>query len=101
LQAFAELGRTYGSGVELLAISDESPEIAGAFLRDHGVEARVVADPERKIFERYGVTPIPVTLVLDRAGAVVHVSIGELDWPELESAVEQAGAAATPAPLPT
>jgi peroxiredoxin len=101
LGAFALLRKTYGDDVVLLAISDESPEIAGDFLRAHGVEAHVVADPLRKIFRRYGVTPIPVTLVLDRSGAVTHVSNGELDWPELESAVERAGASAAPAPTPT
>jgi cytochrome c biogenesis protein CcmG/thiol:disulfide interchange protein DsbE len=93
LEAFAQLGRTYGGTVELLAISDESRDVAGAFLRSHGVDALVVADPEHRIFDRYGVTPIPVTVVLNRAGAVTHVSVGELDWHELEAAVEQAGAA--------
>ena len=93
LQAFAQLGRTYGGSVELLAISDESRDVAGAFLRSHGVDARVIADPDHRIFERYGVTPIPVTVVLDRAGAVTHVSVGELDWTELQAAVDQAGAA--------
>jgi peroxiredoxin len=101
LAAFARLRQIYGDGVVLLAISDENGEIAGDFLHAHGVDAQVISDPERKIFRRYGVTPIPVTLVLDRSGAVTHVSNGELDWPELESAVEQAGAPATPAPTST
>lgn len=98
LEAFARLGRTYGDSVELLAISDQSRDVAGAFLRSHGVDARVIADPDHKIFDRYGVTPIPVTIVLDRSGAVTHVSIGELDWPELEAAVERASG---PAPAPS
>ena len=98
LDAFARLSRTYGEAVPILAISDESREVASAFLKSHGVDARVIADPDHKIFGRYGVAPIPVTVVLDRAGAVSHVSIGELDWPELQAAVEQASAVAGPAP---
>jgi len=99
LEAFAQLRRIYGGTVELLAISDESRDVAGAFLRSHGVDARVIADPDHRIFDRYGVTPIPVTVVLNRAGAVTHVSVGELDWSELETAVEQAGAP-VPGPAP-
>ena len=98
LDAFARLSRTYGEAVPILAISDESREVASAFLKSHGVDARVIADPDHKIFGRYGVAPIPVTVVLDRGGAVSHVSIGELDWPELQAAVEQASAVAGPAP---
>ena len=91
LDAFARLGQRFGNGVELVTISNEPRDVTAPALRARGVDAVVVTDPERTIFGRYGVTPIPVTLVLDRAGNVTHVSIGELDWPELESAVEQAG----------
>jgi cytochrome c biogenesis protein CcmG, thiol:disulfide interchange protein DsbE len=100
LEAFAELRRTYGDAVPLLAISEERRDVAAAFLRAHGVDAVAIADPDHKIFERYGVAPIPVTVVLNRAGAVTHVSVGELDWPELEAAIEQASGP-TPEPTPT
>ena len=100
LDAFAQLRRTYGDSVELLTISQESRDVTDAYLRQHGVDARAIADPDHKIFQRYGVTPIPVTLVLDRTGAVTHVSIGELDWNELETAVEQASAPAPSAGAP-
>jgi peroxiredoxin len=102
LDAFARLSRTYGDSVELLTISDESRDVTDTYLRQHGVDALAIADPDHKIFQRYGVTPIPVTVVVDRAGAVTHVSIGELDWNELEAAVEQASAQTPPpSPLPT
>lgn len=98
LDAFARLGRTYGGSVALLAISEERRDVAEPFLRAHGVEAFAIADPDHKIFARFGVAPIPVTIVLNRLGDVTHVSVGELDWPELEAAIEQASA---PVPEPS
>lgn len=90
LATFARLRTTYGSDVVLIAVSDESREVTAPFLRTHGVDALAVADPERKIFDLYSVTPLPVTLVIDRSGTVTHVSVGELDWPELQTAVTAA-----------
>ena len=86
--AFASLRKTYGDAVPLVTVSEDAvPGAAAAFLAAHGVDAISVDDPERKIFARYGVVPIPVTLVLAPSGAVTHVSVGELDWLELQAAV--------------
>jgi thiol-disulfide isomerase/thioredoxin len=87
--AFSTLRKTYGDAVPLVTISeDELPGAADAFLRAHDVDAIAIQDPERKIFDLYTVTPIPVTLVLAPDGTVRHVSIGEIDWPELQAAVD-------------
>jgi peroxiredoxin len=90
LGAFADLRRTYGDAVPLVSISAEDPGVARAFLKTHDLAWPVVEDPDRKIFDAYSIGPIPVTIVLDRAGRVGHVSIGELDWSELQAAVESA-----------
>jgi len=92
LGAFADLQRTYGDAVELVSLSAEEPGVARDFLRAHDLSWPVVEDPARKIFDAYSIGPIPVTIVLDRAGRVGHVSIGELDWNELQAAVDAAGA---------
>ncbi len=92
LGAFADLRRTYGDAVTLVSISAEEPGVARSFLETHDLSWPVVEDPARKIFDAYSIGPIPVTIVLDRAGRVGHVSVGELDWTELESAVDAAGA---------
>ncbi len=85
---FATLRKTYGDAVPLVTVSqDEVPGAAAAYLAAHGVDAIAVDDPDRKIFARYTVTPIPVTLILAPNGAVSHVSVGELDWSELQEAV--------------
>jgi peroxiredoxin len=96
LGAFADLQRTYGDAVELVSLSAEEPGVARDFLRAHDLSWPVVEDPARKIFDAYSIGPIPVTIVLDRAGRVGHVSIGELDWNELKAAVAAAGAEALP-----
>jgi thiol-disulfide isomerase/thioredoxin len=100
LEAFSQLKSIYGDSVPLLTISEERLDVTTPVLRAHDVDAVAIADPDHKIFDRYGVAPIPVTLVLNRAGDVTHVSVGELDWAELEAAVEQASQPA-PAPSPT
>jgi len=85
---FATLRKTYGDAVPLVTISeDEVPGAAAAYLAAHGVDAIAVDDPDRKIFAAYTVVPIPVTLILSPSGAVSHVSVGELDWTELQGAV--------------
>jgi thiol-disulfide isomerase/thioredoxin len=92
--AFAELGKTYGDAVGLIAVSeDETPGTADAFLRAHDVRAISVEDPDRRIFSLYTVVPIPTTLVLAADGTVRYVSIGALDWDELRAAVTRAGVA--------
>jgi peroxiredoxin len=100
LGAFSDLRRAYGDAVELVSISAEPPGVARSFLEARELAWPVVEDPERHIFDAYSVGPIPVTIVLDRSGRVGHVSVGELDWNELDSAVQAAGAPA-PAPSPT
>ena len=85
---FATLRKTYGDAVPLVTVSeDEVPGAAAAYLAAHGVDAIAIDDPDRKIFAAYTVVPIPVTLILTSNGAVSHVSVGELDWSELQGAV--------------
>ncbi len=87
LDAFAHLRDNYGERVALVTISDEAPGVARAALAAHHLEATVVEDPARTIFESYSIVAIPVTLVLGPRNAVTHVSVGQIDWPELRDAV--------------
>ncbi len=87
LPAFGHLRETYGDTVALLTISDEPAGTARAFLQAHHFDLPVVEDPDRKIFEAYSVTPIPVTIVVRPNGAVSYVSIGETSYEELQAAV--------------
>jgi cytochrome c biogenesis protein CcmG/thiol:disulfide interchange protein DsbE len=95
LAAFSRLHDAFGPGVPLIVVSDEPAGVARAMLAARGVNAIAVEDPERRIFDAYSVRAIPVTLVLARDGTVAHVSIGELDWPELDAAVTAAARGST------
>ncbi|MDQ2858889.1 MAG: TlpA family protein disulfide reductase [Candidatus Eremiobacteraeota bacterium] len=92
LDVLSRVRAAYGAEVEVLTISDEAPGVARAFLLQRQLAFAVVEDPGRKIFSAYGVEPIPVTLVVGAHGIVRHVSVGQLDWAELSSALEEAGA---------
>jgi cytochrome c biogenesis protein CcmG/thiol:disulfide interchange protein DsbE len=101
LDVFARLSKAYGPDVAFVAISDQGHDITDGDLRAKGIEAISVADPARKIFELYGVEPIPVTLVLAPDETVRYVSVGELDWKELSAAVDAVRPAEEPAPAPS
>ena len=87
LPAFARLRETYGDTVSLLTVSDEPAGRARAFLQAQHFDFPVVEDPERKIFDAYSITPIPVTLVIAPSGSVSYVSVGETSYEELQAAI--------------
>lgn len=87
LETFARLRAAYGSHVPLLAISAEAPGVARTRLAAEHIDAIAVDDDGHRIADLYAVSAIPVTLVLGRDGRVAHVSIGQIDWPELREAV--------------
>jgi hypothetical protein len=47
-------------------------------------------DPSGTIFGAYSIEKVPVTIVLRRDGTVSYVSVGELDWNELHTALDAA-----------
>ncbi len=87
LETFARLRDAYGSRVPIIAISAEDPGVARAYLAARHLDAIAVEDDEHRIADLYTISAIPVTLVLGRDGAVSHVSVGQIDWPELSAAV--------------
>lgn len=88
LETFARLRETYGAGVPLVVISAEAPGVATAHLAARHIDAISVEDDGHRIADLYSVSAIPVTLVLGRDGAVAHVSVGQIDWPELRDALD-------------
>jgi thiol-disulfide isomerase/thioredoxin len=87
---FAKLQSEYGERTSLVTLSAEDPGVARTWIEANGMSLPVAEDPKRKIFDAYSIGPIPVTLVLRPDGTVSHVSVGELDWTELQGAVEEA-----------
>ena len=89
LPLFSRLEHEYGRSVTIVTLSNEDPGPAAALIAKLSL-GLPLAEGAEPAFKRYGIGPIPVTLVLDASGRLTHVSLGELDWTELHQAVEQA-----------
>ena len=66
-------------GFEVLGISlDEDPEAVRAFLKEHKLPWRQIVsqgDKEKDIVQRYGVTTIPATFLIDGTGKIQRVDL--------------------------
>jgi peroxiredoxin len=76
--------------LRVILLSDEEPEATHAYLKEQGIDLPVVIDQHHRVFRAYGVHAIPVSVFLGRDGTVEHVSVGEMDWKEIEGALEGA-----------
>jgi len=89
LKDFVHARALYGDKINVITISSEPHDVAASYLRLWNIDLPVVEDLDSKISTAYSVPPIPVTIVLDRSGEVTHVSVGELDWTELHTAIDE------------
>ncbi|WP_339272026.1 redoxin domain-containing protein [Paenibacillus sp. FSL W8-0187] len=70
-------------GVEIIAVNiGESREKAEAFVRKHQLDIPIVLDQQNKIKGKYGISGLPVTVLIDDQGNIVDRVTGEL--PSLE-----------------
>ena len=88
LHLFVRAEREYGTRIHLLTISSEPHDVAASYLRLWNISLPLLEDVDGSISAEYDVPPIPVTVVIDRNGNVTYVSVGELNWHELRSAIE-------------
>ena len=96
MKYFVRAKQTYGDRIAVVTVSSEPHDVAASYFRLWNIELTVVEDLSGAISRAYGVTKIPVTLVLGPNGNVSYVSVGGLSWKELQGAIAQA--AGTPAP---
>lgn len=89
LKDFVRARTEYGDKIDVVTISSEPHDVAASYLRLWNIDLPLVEDLNSAISTAYSVPPIPVTIVLDRSGLVTHVSVGELDWTELHSAIDE------------
>lgn len=75
LQALGRSYETYQSaGLRMFGISvDDNQARAQEYARTHPVGFPLLADPEKKISRLYQVDNLPMTVLIDRNGAVRHV----------------------------
>ncbi|MDP9017693.1 MAG: TlpA family protein disulfide reductase [Candidatus Eremiobacteraeota bacterium] len=88
--AFAQMQATYGDRVAFITLSNEAEGVARAYLAGHHVALPLLEDPHGVVFGAYSVALFPVTVVVSASGTVSYVSVGGLDWPELQGAIERA-----------
>ena len=70
-----------GEGLVVVAVSvDARPEAVARFARERGLGFAVLVDPREEVARRYGVGAYPTTVVVDRAGRVVHRAVGAFAW---------------------
>lgn len=79
-----------GTPIEVLAISfDETAEMVRAFFSQNNIDLIPLAlDPDSTVRRSYGVQGIPVTFVIDDAGIVRYMHIGEMDLRQMRSYAE-------------
>ena len=98
LHDFVRAERAYGDQIHLLTISAEPHDVAASYLRLWNIDLPLLEDVDGSISAAYSVPPVPITVVIDREGKVSYVSVGELNWEELKTAID---ADLVPAPLGT
>lgn len=89
LPYFERLAQMYGQKVTIVTVDwNEQPGVADSYLHEHHIDLPVMTDPQSDIYHAYTLFEVPDTVVLDPAGNVRYVSVGELSWQELDGAVQ-------------
>jgi peroxiredoxin len=63
-----------------VSIDEKGREVVAPFVAKHGLTFPVLLDPERKTYQRYGLTGVPETFIVDKSGVVIRKIIGPQDW---------------------
>jgi peroxiredoxin len=96
LSLFDRLRKTHGLNVTVVTLSNEPPGVARTYLKAHGESLPLREDPQSAVFLAYSITPLPTTVIVNAAGNVSYVSVGEMSWDELETNVRAAAAGTQP-----
>jgi len=89
LSLFVRAKQQYGNRLVVVTVSSEPHDVAASYLRLWNIELPVVEDIDNAVSKAYSVPPIPVTILVDAAGNVSYVSVGETSWAELAGALQQ------------
>jgi len=78
-----------GQEVQFLGIAyKDAAASAQAFVDEFGVTYPVAVDPGNRIARAYGVTGVPETFVIDRAGNLLHHFVGSVTEAELSRQID-------------
>jgi thiol-disulfide isomerase/thioredoxin len=67
-------------GLAMVALTEEDPETIRAYLEHEPYPFPILLDPDRTLFDRFGVYALPTTLVLDAEGRVLLEHTGGFRW---------------------
>jgi len=102
LPAFQRIWEKYrDQGFEIVGVNNgESKGTATNYLRGNGAEFNAVLDPDQTIVNAYKVRGMPVSVLLDRNGAVLYYNPGELAEADADQLVAAALADSSDTALP-
>ncbi|MBC7385732.1 MAG: TlpA family protein disulfide reductase [Cryobacterium sp.] len=83
MPALEKLSETYGpKGLAVVGVSlDENPaEVLNAFLKKNGIHFPSYVDPDGKLADRFSVSGLPLTLVMDGNRKLLLEQVGDEDW---------------------
>lgn len=89
IQTFLDEQRGDDSPIVLAVNNAEAPDLISGFYTEIGVRTiPTILDPTGELNDTYGVVNMPVTYVLDRAGVIRAVKIGEMTLEDMDAYVE-------------
>jgi thiol-disulfide isomerase/thioredoxin len=92
LKRLAELKKTYGDKIHILAVNRAEPvPIAKEFTRQLGLgdQIELLLDPTDSFFKSIGGYAMPETVFINEAGDIVFHQRGPLDMPSLEARMKE------------
>jgi len=81
LPTFEKIHHTYGDRVRIITLSNEG-DGARTYLQAHHYDLPLVDDRDNVVWKKYGVLPIPTTILLRPNGTVRYVTIGATSYEE-------------------
>jgi peroxiredoxin len=66
----------------------ESPDVAGTFVREHGVTFPILVDAEERYGRAYAAIGLPTSLIIDPNGHIAHGFDGQLTLAQMQQAVD-------------
>ena len=92
--------RIKGLDAEVVAIGMDTLNVLDRLIQVTGIQYPVLADPDHKVAEAYGVynllrdnRPVPSLFIVDEEGVIAwkHVGKKRKDWPDEEDILKQLG----------
>jgi len=90
MPAFEQVHQEYGDKVRFVGVDGgDELEVVQEFIADVGVTYDIVRDPAFELATAMGVRVYPATFLIDRTGAVVSATYGEMDVAQLRSLIDK------------